>query len=101
MHVEHAEKHVKHTENHVEHAGTGRGSRKPSKQHNVNRAGTSLLMAERKQRARHCCFSSAVRMNDAPKSIKELSFSYFPSLNEAWRTAKPGSEHVVDPTIRS
>ena len=43
---------------------------------------------------------SAVRMNDAPRSIKELAFSHFPNLNESWRIAKPESEHVVEAMIR-
>ena len=50
--VEHAEKHVEHAEKHVEHAGTGKRPLTPSsqtkQQHNVNSAGTSLLMAENK-----------------------------------------------------
>ena len=45
--------------------------------------------------------ASAVGMNDAPRSTKELPFSGFSSLNEGWRTAKPGSEHAVDPIVRS
>ena len=44
--------------------------------------------------------ASAVWMNDAPRRMKELPFSHFPSLSEGW-TAKPDSEHVVDHTIRS
>ena len=61
---------------------------------------TPLLMAEKKRGARHCCFDQCVLMNDAPRSVEGLLFSGFPSLNEGWRTAKPGPEHVVDPVIR-
>ena len=34
-------------------------------------------------------------MNDAPRNINEFPFTQFPSLNKGWRSAKPGSEHVV------
>ena len=40
-------------------------------------------------------------MNDAPRSVKELPLSCFPSLNEGWQTAKPGSEHEIDLMIRT
>ena len=36
-------------------------------------------------------------MSHAPRSVKELPFACFSSLNKGWRTAKTGSEHVVDP----
>ena len=39
--------------------------------------------------------ASAVRMNDASRSIEKLPFSCFPSQNEDWRTAKPGPEHQI------
>ena len=42
----------------------------------------------------------AFQMNSTPRSIKEFPLSHFPSLSKGWRTAKPGSEHVVNPMIR-
>ena len=51
-HVKHAEKHAEHAEKHVEHAGTGKQPPRPTsqaeQQHNINSAGTSLLMADNK-----------------------------------------------------
>ena len=38
----------------------------------------------------------AFRMNDTPRSINELPVPHNPSINESLRTAKPGSEHVVN-----
>ena len=62
-------------------------------QHNVNSTCTSLLMAVKKTKLGLVIsvLASAVRMNDALRSIKESSFSCCPSLNEGWRTAKRGS----------
>ena len=81
-------------EKNVEQAGMGKRPRKLSsqakQQHNVNSAGTSLLMAEKIVRG-------YVQMNDATRSIEEFPLSCFPSLDKGWRTAKPGSEYVVDP----
>ena len=61
---------------------------------------TPLLMAQEKQGAHHCCFGQYRSDELCPEKCKEILFSYFPSLNKDWRTAKPGSEHVVDPMIR-
>ena len=36
-----------------------------------------------------------------PGSDKGIILLCFPSLNEGWRAAKPGSGHVVHPMIRS
>ena len=62
-----------------------------------------IVIDSRKKRERliTAVSASAVLINDASRSIKELPFSCFPSLSKVWRTAKPGSEHVVDPMIRS
>ena len=37
-----------------------------------------------------------IQINDAPRSMKAVAISYPTSLNEGWRTAKPGSEHAVE-----
>ena len=37
-----------------------------------------------------------IQMNDTLRSIEGIPFSHFPSLNEGWRTTKPGSEDVVN-----
>ena len=85
----------------MKHAVTGERPHKLSsqveQQHNVNSAGTSLLMVERKTSGSSLLFWP----DDALRSIKELPFSCFPSLHDSRRTVKPGSEHVVDPMIRS
>ena len=86
--MEHAEKHVEHAEKHVEHAGTGIRPHKPrwqaDQQHNINRTGTLLLMAEEKARGSFVItvLTCAIGMNDTLTSIKELPFSCFPSLKE-------------------
>ena len=86
----------------MEHAGAGETVSQAEQTHNVDNAGTSLLMVEEKARSWSCgVLASAVRMTDAPRSIKELPLSWFQSLKEGWGIAKPGSEHVVDPLIRS
>ena len=46
-------------------------------------------------------FFSAISDRLCLRSIEEWHFSCFPGLNKDWRTAKPGSEHVVNPMIRS
>ena len=56
-------------------------------------------MAEKSEGLISASLKSAVRMNDAPRSVKERPFSCFQNLTEGWRTAKPGAEHVVDPMI--
>ena len=103
-HMEHAEGHVEHAEKHVEHAAAVKQPLKRSsqaeQQHNLNRAGTSLLMAVKKQ-GTPCCFCQCRLGERCPKKCKELPFPCFPTLNQGWRTAKSGSEHVVDPMIRS
>ena len=103
--MEHAEKHAEHAEKNVEHARTGKRPCKPrsqtEQQHNINSAGTSLLMAEKSEGLVIAVLASAVRMNDATRSIKELPFSCVPSPNEGWWTAEPGSEQVVNPMNRS
>ena len=62
--------------------------------------GTPLLMGEKGERLVIAGMASADRIYDTLRSMKELSFSRFPNLNEGWRTAKLGSEHVVDTMIR-
>ena len=82
----------------------GKTASKSDQQDSVNSAGTSLTMAEKKKKREGlviAVLTSAARVNDAPRSIKELPFSCFPIVNEAWKTGKPRSEHVVDPMIRS
>ena len=102
-HVEHAENHMERTEKHVKHAGKGKRPRKPSskaeQQRNVNSAGTSLLMVEKIEGLIIAVLARAGRLNDAPRSITNFLFPVS-SLNEGLRTAKPGSEHVVDPMIK-
>ena len=82
----------------VEHAETGRRHQKP----NNNTTLTVLAHLYRWQRAKRerlvsAVLASAVRMNDAPRSMIELPSPCFPSLNKGWRAAKPGSDHVVAP----
>ena len=101
-HVEHAEKHVDHAEKHVEHAGTGKRPPRPSseaeQQHKLEQS-RHIVIDGRKQSDGliMTVLASAIRVKDAPRSIKELSSSCFPNRNEGWWTAKPGSEQVVDP----
>ena len=69
------EKHMEHAEKHMEHAGTGRQSLQAEQQHNVNSAGTLVLMAEKKIVGLVIAvLAGAVWMNDALRSIKELPF---------------------------
>ena len=90
-------KHLEHAEKHEEHARTGKRLRMTSKNTTQNSAGTSLLKAEKNKGLVIAVLTSTVRMNDTPRSIKGLLFPCFSSLNKGWRTAKPGSKHVVDP----
>ena len=69
-------------------------------QHDVNNAGHIVTDDRNKARGSSLLFlASAVWTNNTSRSIKELPFSNFLHLNEGWRTAKPGSEHVVNPMI--
>ena len=62
-------------------------------QRDVNSAGHTVTDGEKKSEGLvTAALASAVRVNNTPRSIKELPFSHFPSLNEGWRTAKPGSD---------
>ena len=70
-------------------------------QHNVNSAGHTITDDRKKARGLVIAvLASAIWMNNTQRSIQELLFSCSPSLNEGWRTVKPGSEHVVNPMIR-
>ena len=70
-------------------------------QHDVNSAGHIVTDDRNKARGSSLLFlASAVWTNDTSRNIKELPFSNFLHLNEGWRTAKPGSEHLVNPMIR-
>ena len=72
--------------------------RKPTlqaeQQRDVNSSGHTVIDGrQNKHGARHCRFGQWRWDERCPE--KELPFSCFSSLNEGWRTAKPGSEHVV------
>ena len=67
----------------------------------MNSAGTSLLRAEKARGTSLLFLASVVRTNDAPKSRKVLPCPFSPSPDGGWRTAKSGSERVVNPMIRS
>ena len=95
-HVEHAEKHVEHAEKHRKTRGTrgkARGTRRKARgtrmdwktapqeeqKHNVNSAGTTLLMAERtNDGARHCCFGQCRSDERCSEKYKGIAFFPFP-----------------------
>ena len=84
----------------MERTGTEKRPCKPSNNTTCIVLATLLSKTENKRVAPHCCFASAVRLSDAPRSIEERPFPHFPNINERWGTAKPGSEHVDDSIIR-
>ena len=59
-------------------------------------------MAENSEGLAVAVLASAVRMNDRyPGKYNRITFfPHLPSLNEGWRTAKPGSEHMIKPMTR-
>ena len=73
-------------------------------QHNVNSAGTSLLMAEKKaQGAHHCCFGQCCSDEQCPKKYKRIAFCLFPKPKQmledckAWKRARgPPHDQILD-----
>ena len=53
---------------------------------NMNSAGRTVTDGGKSEGLVIAVLVSAVRMNDMPRSIQELPFSHFPSLNKGWRT---------------
>ena len=53
-------------------------------------------MAEKSKGLVTADLASAVQISDTQKSKKGSPFSHFPCVSKGWRTAKPGSEHVID-----
>ena len=73
-------------------------------QRTVNSAGHTITDGrKKKQRAGHYCFGRCPVDEQYLEKYKGMTFSpHFPSLYKGWRTAEPGSEHVIviNPMVR-
>ena len=78
----------------------GKTALQGEQQHDVKSAGHTVIDGRKRGGARHCGFGQCRSAERYPDDVKKLPFSYFPSLNGVYRTAKPGSDPLVDPVIR-
>ena len=85
----------------MEHARDEKKASQAEQQHNINSAGTLLLIAEKSKGLVTAVLTSADRINDALRSTKELLFFLLPTPKPSLEVCKAWIRACDNPMIRS